>query len=113
MEKAPVQSQSTIFDAIAANELAASGMELAARNAAPVLVVAQQAAIELGRRNRFVTADDVQAAMMAKGYTPQDLGNAAGSMFRGRCWKWHGKTVKSERVASHGRLIRVWEYVGQ
>lgn len=107
-----VQNQATIFDAIAAREVAEAGINLAARNANAVLVIAQRIAVDIGRRKRFVTADDVQAVLIEKGYLPEDLGNAAGSMFRGGSFKWHGQTVQSKRVASHGRLIRVWEYVG-
>jgi hypothetical protein len=105
-------NQRSIFDAIAANEAAAAGMDLAATNNRPLLEVARRLACELGRTKKFVTADDVQRLLIDRGYPESSLGNAAGSVFRGGQWKWNGDTVKSTRVASHGRLIRVWEYVG-
>lgn len=107
-------NQSSIFDAIAAREQAEAGMNLAARNNQPQLEYARRLAVEIGREKRFVTADDVQRAMVDKGFPESSLGNAAGSVFRGRDWKWDGvRTIKSTRVASHGRLIRVWEFVGK
>jgi hypothetical protein len=108
------QNQTTIFDAIAAHEAAEAGIDLAAENNRPLLGLARRLAAELGRRQRFVTADDVQRALVERNLPESSLGNAAGSVFRGAKWKWDGVSVrKSERVASHGRLIRVWEYVGQ
>lgn len=112
LEKESMTGQATIFDAIAAREAAEAGIELAATNNRPLLEIARRLAAELGRRQRFVTADDVQRILIDRGYQESQLGNAAGSVFRGRQWKWHGQTVKSERVASHGRLLRVWEYTG-
>jgi hypothetical protein len=108
-------SQSTIFDAIAAGEAAQAGMALAAANNGQVLEFAKKYAVELGRKQTFVTADDVQRVLIEKGFREHDLGNAAGSVFKNRkLWRWDGiRTVKSERVSSHGRLIRVWEYIGQ
>jgi hypothetical protein len=105
-------AQATVFDAIAAREAAEAGMDLAATNNRPLLIIARQLAVEIGRRKGRVTADDVQAALIDRGYPESSLGNAAGSVFRGGQWRWNGETVKSTRVASHGRLIRVWEYVG-
>jgi hypothetical protein len=105
-------AQPSIFDAIAAREAAEAGMEIAAKNNRPLLIIARQLAVEIGRRKGRVTADDVQAALIDRGYPESSLGNAAGSVFRGGQWRWNGETVKSERVASHGRLIRVWTFVG-
>jgi hypothetical protein len=107
------ENQNTIFDAIAAREAAEAGINLAADNNRPLLEVARSLAAELGRRRGRVTADDVQRALIDRGYPESSLGNAAGSVFRGRCWYWDEvSTVKSTRVASHGRLIRVWDFVG-
>jgi hypothetical protein len=106
-------AQASIFDAIAAHEAAEAGIELAAENNRPLLEFARRLAAELGRRKRFVTADDVQRVLVERNLPESSLGNAAGSVFRGPEWKWDGVSVrKSTRVASHGRLIRVWEYVG-
>lgn len=102
-----------LFDAIAGHEAADAGVALAAKNNAEVLEVAKQKAIEIGRRQVYVTADDVQHSLLDAGFKEHDLGNAAGSVFKNReFWRYTGRTVKSERVSSHGRLIRVWRYLG-
>lgn len=106
-------AQSTIFDAIAANQAAEQGIALAAKNN-PLLAVAKQKAIELGRRHIFVTADDVQRALIDAGYPEGQLGNAAGSVFRNKNhWIDTERTVKSLRAKRHRALIRVWQYVGK
>ena len=105
--------QSTIFDAIAANQAAESGIDRAARNNASVLDLAKRKAIEIGRKQGIVTADDVQQALVDAGLSEHDLGNAAGSVFRNKSiWQYTGETVKSERVSRHGALIRKWKYIG-
>jgi hypothetical protein len=102
-----------LFDAIAAREQAERGIALAADGNREVLEFAKKKAIELGRRNKFVTADCVQRALAEMGFREHDLGNAAGSVFKDRkLWSYTGRTVQSERVSSHGRLIRVWQYIG-
>lgn len=109
----PEISGRPLFDAIAAREAAEAGMAQAADRKASLLAFAKKKAIELGRRHTFVTADDVQAALVAEGISQHALGNAAGSVFRDKkLWIYTGKTVPSERVSSRGRLIRVWMYIG-
>lgn len=107
-------AQSTIFDAIAANEAADRGIARAAKHNTTVLEAAKQKAIEIGRLKGEVTADDVQAALMEAGWREEDLGNAAGAVFRNpKIWLWDdNRTVKSTRVKRHGALIRVWKYIG-
>ena len=107
------EAQATIFDAIAAREAAEQGIAQAADNKKSLLEFAKKKAIELGRRNAFVTADDVQLALVANGISDRALGNAAGGVFKNKkLWTNTGRTVSSERVSSHGRLIRVWQYIG-
>lgn len=67
--------------------------------------IARELAVKHGR----VTADDVQAELIAriKGYTPSCLGNAAGSIFK-KGFTMIGHTL-SARVSSHGNLLRVWK----
>lgn len=95
-------------------ELKAEGQERAARSRAELLEVARYFArkIARGRPERRLTMDDVQRALIREGHTPSDLGNAAGSVFRGKEWKFTGVTVKSERVSNHCRRLPVWEFVG-
>ncbi|VVB52800.1 Uncharacterised protein [uncultured archaeon] len=58
---------------------------------------------------RRVTADQVQEKVLEAGY---DLGNSAGSIFKGGNWKNTGVTVKSTRPGNNSRRVVVWEYVG-
>ncbi len=105
--------QPNIFDEIAAREAAEKGIAKAAKRDPALLELAKQKAIELGRRHTFVTADDVQRELIAAGYGEHDLGNAAGSLFKNKKhWVYADRTVESKRVSSHGRLIRVWQYIG-
>lgn len=105
--------QTTIFDAIAANAAKERGISVASEGKQHELRFAQDVARDLGRRQERVTADDVVRELVEKhGWQEGQLGNAAGGMFRGPGWVDTRITVKSERVASHGRLIRVWRYVG-
>jgi hypothetical protein len=105
-------TQGTIFDEIAAREAAELGIARAAKNN-PLLEIAKRKAIELGRRHIFVTADDVQKALIDAGYPEGELGNAAGSVFRNKKhWVDTNRPVKSKRVKRHGALIRVWQYIG-
>lgn len=39
---------------------------------------------------------------------PAKLGNAMGSIFRGKDWEFTGRYVKSARARSHRNLLRVW-----
>ena len=97
--------QRTIFDAIAAGEAAEAGIAIAAKGN-DYLTVGRQIAVRLARANGRVTADDVIREMIAQGYAGTELGNAAGGLFKKGFRQID--VVKCERVASHGRLIRVW-----
>jgi hypothetical protein len=103
-----------LLDAIAAREAAEQGIAQAADNKKSLLEFAKKKAIELGREHWCVTADDVQLALVAAGIDQHALGNAAGSVFKDKTlWRYANRVVKSERVSSHGRLIRVWQYIGK
>jgi hypothetical protein len=111
--------QTTIFDAIEARERAEAGIAQAAENKASLLEFARGVARQLGRERGLVSADDVQRTLFEKHKISEHaLGNAAGSLFKkikGKPKEWHfdgTSFIKSERVASHGRYIRVWRYVG-
>lgn len=106
-------SQPDLFDAVAAARLRDAGMELAAEKKNPLLVYAREGAreIALSRESREVTADDVQAWLVSKGFKESALENAMGSVFREKCWRFENKTVMSARKAAHRRLIRVWRLV--
>lgn len=97
-----------LFDAAEARRQAEVGIGLAAENNPRLLELARVIAVRIARERGEVTADDVQAEMMRRGYRSDALGNAAGSIFRGREWQFTGRTVNSVRINAHARLIRVW-----
>ena len=82
-----------------------------------MVVLVKQVAIEVGRKLRHLTADDVRAELCQRGFTDAELskalGNAAGSMFKQNGFRITERSVKSRREASHSRRLPVWEYVGQ
>ena len=75
-----------------------------------LLGIARDIAVNYAIRNYgFCTADDVARLMQEKGYNYSDLGNAAGSIFKGNDWNFTGQYVKSNKVSAHRRDIKVWE----
>jgi len=100
--------QKTIFDAIEAEEGRRKGMAKAAETREPILQVARRLAIEISRIRGKVTADDVQKALIRRGYHPSELGPAAGSIFKTGDFEFTGEWIKSERVSNHSRYLRVW-----
>jgi hypothetical protein len=66
---------------------------------------------DLAREYQYVTADAVQDELVKLGYSISDLGNAAGSMFRGHqdVYKVPDATVKSKRTGRRGGRIAVYE----
>lgn len=84
------------------------GMNAAAEAKADLLSIARQVAIELANQFGEITADDVQAELQRLGYGPHDLGNAAGSLFRGGEWEWTGRRRKSVRVCAHANELKCW-----
>ena len=90
------------------------GMKQAARNRLLILRYARQVALRIAksRLDRTCTADDVQFALVREGFSCSSLGNAAGSLFRQKFWVFTGERIRSKRVASHSREVKVWRYVG-
>ena len=103
-----------LFDYVESQRLRDEGIEIAAENAGSVVLRVQTIARELRRRQRFVTADDVQRVMFERKISSTELGNGAGSMFRGKGqWRKTGRYISSVRIPAHGRDIPVWEYIGE
>jgi hypothetical protein len=104
------------FNAAAARERAEEGIAIAGANKASLLEFAKKLAVELGRRQRFVTADDVQFALATNPGRPiseEALGSAAGGLFKNKKhWRFAQRYVPSVRENSHGRMLRVWEFIG-
>ena len=65
---------------------------------------------DLAAKQQYITADDVQRELVALGYKVSDLGNAAGSIFRGSEFvtKVEGVTVRSKRDGRRGSAIGVY-----
>jgi hypothetical protein len=82
-------------------QLRFKGMNLAAAKRQADLEVARTTLYMLARSrpDREVTAEDV---------AHMELGNAAGSLFRGRDWVWTGRFTESKVPKRHSGLIRVW-----
>ena len=100
------------FDVAAGEELKRQGLANAVRARPMAFGAARQAARFLGERGwQFVTMDDVFEHGFPK-VSAIDLGNAAGAVFRERCWRLTPKRVKSRRTSNHAREIKVWEFVG-
>jgi hypothetical protein len=103
----------TLFDLQTAEAAKLAGMDLAAVARDSILDEARRAAVFIAslRDDRSVSADDVMERLCSLGRKPEELGNAAGSVFRGKRWRWNGKWVKSRRETNHARMIRVWELI--
>lgn len=90
-----------------------AGMDEAAANKVSLLTFARGIAVGIAIASRRpVTADDVQAALVACGIDERALGNAAGSLFRGPLWRFTGQRVRSVREHSHANEIKCWAFVG-
>jgi len=83
------------------------GMELAAIKRHDALKRARVIAERLALIQTTVSADDVIEALEAEGTPASDLGNAAGSIFKGRKWDFWG-WQKSRRRSNHARIIMKW-----
>lgn len=97
----------TLFDHAEAERRKEEGMARAAAARTEALGLAKDFALSLAEHLGDITSDDVALAMEAAGFNYEALGNAAGSVFRGR-FEWTGKTTVSARPSTHGRIIRVW-----
>lgn len=108
-------SEHPLFDYAESQRHADLGIAVAAENNATLLVQAKQIAVRVAmeKPDRCISADDVQERLMVLGWPQNALGNAAGSLFRGREWRFTGRTVNSRRIQSHARMMRVWQYVGK
>jgi len=100
-----------LFDGKEGDRLKREGMALAADNRVGLLQMARLEAIEIGKRKRLVTADDVGRVLKAV-YGIESIGPAAGSLFKTNDWAWTGQYKKSVRTTNRSRMIRVWRYIG-
>ena len=108
-----MKSQLSLFDADQAKADKEAGMQQAAEHRMGVLEAAQEIALELGRiHSAGVHIDMVQRRLIAAGYHPSELGNAAGSVFKGDQWEFTGHWHKSARISNHHRDTKIWRLKG-
>ena len=98
--------QNDLFSLPEALRLKERGMKQAADNDPTTLELAREIAKRVARIHGTVTADDVQLRLDEAGFGP--LGNAAGSLFRGKDWEFTGEWRTSDRITNHARCNRVW-----
>jgi hypothetical protein len=102
-------NQLPLFDGRKARAAKTKGMARAAAHHNELLEIARDVAESIARSgNGTATMDQVAMQLMTMDYNPSDLGNAAGSVFKGNQWEFTGTRVKSNKVSSHAREIRVW-----
>jgi hypothetical protein len=97
-----------LFDALASEQGKAQGMKAAADSNKKLLEEARGIARRIAYIKGIVTADDVQAELIIRGYPENPLGNAAGSLFPRSEFEFTGNFRQSKRVKGHANLLREW-----
>ncbi len=89
------------------------GLALAATNRSELLAIGRTLVKRAALRNysREATADDAALGLSNMGFPANVLGNAAGSLFRGKEWEFTGQWRPSRRVSNHAHQNRVWRLV--
>lgn len=97
------------FDLQLGLQLKERGLELASEKREDVLSLARKLARQIALRHpkRHCSADDVYIALTPYDLV-DDLGPAAGNLFRGAEWEFTGLWTPSRRSTNHGRSIRIW-----
>ncbi len=101
------------FDLSAGLVAREDGMNRAANNRAELLEIARTLVRKAALKNihRTATADDASEGLARIGWSADALGNAAGSLFRGKEWEFTGTWSPSRRVTNHAHQNRVWRLV--
>ena len=97
----------TLFDYAESTKNRDQGMESATQGRAEILTRVKTLAQHIARINGKVTADDVRREFEYRGGNWSELGNAAGSIFKGKNWNCVG-FENSSVATSHARALRVW-----
>lgn len=100
-------SDTPLLDGLDAQQRKEVGMALAAAARGSLLAAAQECAVTVCKQYGEVTSDMVAFRMQAMNLDYSALGNASGSVFRGR-FEWTGHMVASVRPSTHARMIKVW-----
>jgi hypothetical protein len=106
-ERAPLP----LFDSLRGQQRKREGMDVAANRRTRILALARTVAERHAELYGTVTIDDVMQGLTTCGLEPADLGQAAGSVFRGKAFKWTGAWMESKRPSNHARAVRVWRLV--
>ena len=85
----------------------AAGMDKAAENKKKLLEYARGIARDLAKGGNVISADDVQRELERRKISVHALGNAAGSLFKGKEWMAVGR-IKSKRVHAHSNWLTTW-----
>ena len=103
-----------LFDLAGGESAKEAGRLTAAKCRDSLLALARDAVrkVALSRSNRHATSDDAFAVLADMGKDASELGNAAGSLFRGTEWESTGTWAASRRKLNHARMVRVWRLRG-
>jgi hypothetical protein len=97
------------FNLFAGEDLKEHGIERACWTRGMLLDQAREIAFDIARSRGEVTYDDVYVEMLKRDLHPENMGNAAGSVFRDRStFSFTGRWSKSARITNHARVNRVW-----
>lgn len=96
------------FDLVEGEKQKAEGIAGAAVAREGLVVHAREIAAMIARAKGTVTADDVQRVLAAEN-RPDELGPAAGHIFRCKEFEFTGQRINSARVANHARELKVWK----
>jgi hypothetical protein len=100
----------TLFDYAQSKQRRDEGMKTASDGRKDILNRVRSIAGNLARIYGKVTADDVRKEYEYRGGNWSDLGNAAGSIFKGKQWECVG-FENSTVTTSHARALRVWKLI--
>ena len=102
---------SKVYDLFEGRKERDKGMLDAALNQGEKLALAREIAVELGRRQTFLSIDDVNRTLLDR-HGIQTLGMAAGSVFKIPCFRATDRFKPTRKITSHARPVRIWEYIG-
>ena len=96
------------FDLAEGERRKEEGIALALTRRKTVLEAARRIALRVASQHGEVTSDDVVEKLRDEGFDPLELGNASGSVFRGKEFIFTGRWKKSRRVSNHASDLRIW-----
>jgi hypothetical protein len=101
--------QLLLFDASESQRRKQEGMDLATLHRGELLNYLRELAEDIARNSstRTCSIDEVFRRVIPKGFRPEMLGNAAGSLFKYGKWELMGRK-NSKRISNHAREIKVW-----